>query len=377
VNGALTLNMARAHLARFVTFPSAAALDLATLWAAHTHVRSTTDRLMFDSSPRFVLTADGPAAGKTAAMERILSLSFNGNTVVDPTPLSFATLVDEARPTVGIDEIDNLFGAGAAKQQLRSLLNAGYKPGTHFSRGKASRIDVFAPVVMAGIGERFRVAAELAPLRSRSIIIEMRPAPCPEPYRRRDHGPMTDAIRDQLTVWARRNARAILDSRPDIPDGIDNRLREVAEPLFMVAHAAGGHWPQSAADAARELLLGEMSAPPAGELDLFGQLLADLRTVYADAPKLATADVVAGLYDLPAGRYGKLWPNPNKAPRELAAMLAPLGVEPTPLDIGGQTRRGYHRWALEPLWQDEITSITASDDVIELDDDDELVDVEA
>lgn len=369
MNGEQTLNAARAHLQRFVRFPSQAALDVATIWCAHTHCVDQKEHLLFDTTPRIAFVSDIAASGKTAALDLVGRLALNGQRVIDPTPATYASMVDEDRNTILVDEVDVLFGmSGNAKQTLRSLLNAGYKRGTFWKRANKSKVDVFAPLALAGLGAKFRTAPMLEPLRTRSIIIEMRPvirtddAASYEVYRPREHDALTDRIRADLSRWARTNAALISQTWPqDIPDGIDNRLREVCEPLFQVADAAQGHWPASIRAAAAELLLGEVSESTQDELSLSEQLLADLRSVYADAEKMSTMDITAGLYALPSSTWAKLWPNRNTAPRELAMMLAPLGVEPQPVDLDGHTLRGYHRWALEPHWRDEeITSLAVS-----------------
>jgi len=368
-NGALVLDTVRGHLSRFVAWPIQAALDLATVFCAHTHVVDQKERLMFDTSPRLALVSDTAASGKTAALDLVGRLSLNGQRVIDPTPATYANMVDEDRSTILVDEVDVLFGAsGNAKQTLRGMLNAGYKRGTYWKRANKSKVDVFAPLALAGLGAKFRTAPVLEPLRTRSVIIEMRPVvrdprnpESYEAYRPREHSALTASIRTDLSNWARANAMLISQTWPqDVPDGIENRLAEVCEPLFQVADAASGHWSESIRLAASELLLGEIPADR-DEATLSERLLADLHAVFADADKMSTVDITAGLYALPAAAWGKLWPNKNTAPRELAMLLAPLGVEPMPVDLDGHMLRGYHRWALEPHWREqEITSLAVS-----------------
>ena len=222
-------------------------------------------------------------------------------------------------------------------------------------------------------------AAELAPLRQRTVIIQMQPAPCPEMFKERDHGPMTAYYRDQLTRWAKLNRQAILSQRPEPVPGIENRMWEVCEALFMLADAAGGHWPGSIREAAKAILLGEVSQDDNdGDLPLHERLLLDLKAVFEaeQASKLPSRDLVGALYDLPAAEWGKLWPNRNTAPRELAMILAPLGVEPRSIRLGSEVLNGYHREGLECLWseivsQDDHTSAPTnahtSDQTIDLD----------
>ena len=133
-SGADTLALTRGFLGRFVSFPSDAALDVVTLWIAHTHVTDRDDRLAFDTTPRLAFLSRGPKSGKTEALNRVTDLSHNGATMVDPTHAGYAQSIGEGCATVTIDELDVLFGAGSAKATLRSLLNAGYKQGAEWKQ---------------------------------------------------------------------------------------------------------------------------------------------------------------------------------------------------------------------------------------------------
>lgn len=354
--GAATLDQTRAFIARFAAMPSQAALDVATLWAAHTHCVDVNEHLGFDTTPRIAFISDKPASGKTTALEAVLRVSFHGNQVVDPTPGTFCQLVSEERSSVGIDETDCLFGAGAAKSTLRSLLNSGYRRGAKWSRANKPPVSVFAPVALAGLGKKFRTAAELAPLRGRSLVIEMVPTAPTETYRERLHGPMAGHIRESLTVWCKRNYHDITGAWPEPVEGITARHAEIAEPLLMLADTAQGHWPETARVALREILLGETVEP--AELPLGDALMRDLLAVFGEESKLSTIAIVDALYALPASPWRALWPSRSTAPRELAGMLAPFGIQPCPVRLEDKVLRGYHRDALQPLW-DELDAAAA------------------
>ena len=92
---------------------------------------------------------------------------------------------------------------------------------------------------------------------------------------------------------------------------------------------------------------------------------------------MSTHDITASLYALPSSTWTAMWPNRNKASRELAMMLQPLGVEPTVIRFGDETMRGYHRYTLEPLWSDldvdDVTSVTVTSTCNIESEDDELI----
>lgn len=350
-HGAAVLDECRAFLARFVAFPTPAVLDMATLWVAHTHVVDGEERLAFDTTPRLAFISDEPASGKTRAMEMVCELAHKGKILVDVTHPSFAEEIHEHQATVGLDEMDILFGTGRAKVVLRSLLNAGYRrKGATWTRAGRDEKCIFGPVVMAGLGKKWRAADDLKALRSRTITVTMARTGEAEHYRPREHDALAAALRKVLGKWAVRHAPLILEDWPDMPDGVDGRPAELWEPLLMVANAAGGHWPETALAACRELALGSQDNAPE-ELPLSQQLLADLRTVFGSEAKLSTVKIVRRLYDLPGAPWRQLWPNEASAPRELSALLGD-GVRPVKVRDGEQSLRGYDRRSLELLWVD-------------------------
>lgn len=348
--GEAVLNEVRSFLGRFVQFPSPAILDAVTLWIAHTHVVDGDERLAFDTTPRLAFLSDEPASGKTRALEMVCELAFHGAISVDVTAPGFAFAMAEDRATFGIDEMDVLFGAGGSKATLRSLLNAGYrKKGAVWTRANKEDLNIFGAVAMAGLGKKYRTSEALSALRSRTIPIEMRRTGEAEQYRPRQHDALASELRRLVHSWAVRNAPLILEDWPTLPEGVDGRKGELWEPLFMVANAAGGHWPESVRLACKELALGKSSLPE--EPPLSERLLADLRRVFGDAQRLTTVTIVARLYELPGAPWRKLWPNSGSAPRELSTLLGP-DVAPIKVRDGAQSLRGYARRDLEVLWAD-------------------------
>ena len=356
--GSVILDSVRGFVSRFCQMPTDSALDLTVLWIAHSHCVDQDDRLAFDTSPRLMFSSDQPASGKSRALEMVALIAHSGQIVCDPTAPSFAQLTGEVRATVLVDELDCLIGKGGGKQDLRGLFNSSYKRSTGFwSRAGKPRQPVFAAVAFAGLGSTFRSAPVLSALRSRTLVIEMVPSTPPEKYKPRIHDRLADMLRAELAEWAGRNTARILDSFPDMPEGISDRAEELAEPLLMVADQAGGHWPETARNAVRELMLRDSDAPAA--MPLVERLVQDIRTVFtavfgedAGTARIGTVDLLEELQTLPDSPWADLWRNPVGATKEMAALLAPLGVEPMKLRIGERLIRGYRGEDLAELWAD-------------------------
>ena len=351
LTGEAVLDAARSFMARFVAFPSDAALDVATAWAVHTHVTDTDGKLAFETTPRIAFLSKEPASGKTQALMRMGSLCRNGQILGDVLALGFASLISEYRADVLVDEIDGMIKGGGGAQQVRTLMLMGYQQeGAQWMRGSKPPISVFGALAFAGLDKKWRSAPSMEALRQRTIMIEMSAAApgSVEEYRPREHRALAKAIRNDIAVWCQHNAGTILELYPEAPEGIHSRNRELCDPLLQVADAAGGHWPVTLRAALRELLLGESDAPP--EIPLLTRLLEALEGIFAGTRQLSTVEIVTALFDLPDAPWRKLWPSDATAPRELAAMLAPLGVSPVKVRVGDRTMRGYRRIDLAEHW---------------------------
>jgi hypothetical protein len=359
-HGEVILDNVRHFVSRFVAFPTPATLDMVTLWIAHTHVIDGNGRLAFDATPRLAFISDEPASGKTRAMELVIELSRNGLILVDPTHPSFAEEMHDNQRSLGFDEVDMLFGnTGRAKGTLNSLLNNGYRrKSATWTRKGQDEMSTFGPVVMAGLAKRWRASDALKPLRSRTLQVTMiKGGTQVESYRPRSHDNLAAKLRKVLSTWAGRHAPLIVEDWPSLPDGVDDRDAEIWEPLFMVANAAGGHWPASVRAACEEFVLGNQDNAPE-ELPLSQQLLADLRAVFGPERKMSTVRIIQGLYAIPGAPWRQLWPDETTAPRELSALLGDE-VQPIKVREGERSLRGYDRLhaadgrrSLEELWAD-------------------------
>ena len=142
------LDEVRSYLDRFCAFPSEAALDVVTLWVAHTHAVDATHKMVFESTPRLAILSSEPGSGKTRVLELVEQLSHNGTRVTDPTGPGLLCLIDQERATVCIDEIDVLFGPGSGQRQIRAILNSGYRRGANIVRqrgNQSSLVDTLRP----------------------------------------------------------------------------------------------------------------------------------------------------------------------------------------------------------------------------------------
>lgn len=341
-DGATVLDDVRSFIRRFAVLPGQAELDIVALWAVHTHVYEA-----FYITPRLAVLGSDPGVGKTRVLDLLALLCAGARLELDPTGPALAAMIGQLKPTLLIDETDTIFGArgsSSAKRQLRGILNSGYKAGAKLTRrNKNDFVEdiVFCPVAFAGIGNLPDT------LMSRSFQIRMRRRRAGEEiesYFPRMHGPVGASIGEAAGQWARTKILDLATAWPAMPEGIEDRQAEIAEPLLALADAAGGHWPVTARDACRAVLLrqtAEPAEPPAT------RLLAGIAAVWpldaSGAPdrNITTADLVSRLWKLDGAPWAHMWGDRAAAPREISALLAGRGIAPRKVRVGDATLQGY------------------------------------
>jgi hypothetical protein len=320
---------------RYVVFRSDAQAVAVALWVAHTHAATAAD-----VTPYLAVTSPEKRSGKTRLLE-VLEL-------LVPQPLRAASIseaalfrtVDEGGGVLLLDETDAIFSPKTNHEDLRKLINAGYRRGALVARcepaGKAivtRRFEAFCPKVLAGIGQLPDTVAD----RSIPIRLQRRaPGERVDRFRYRDAVLEAEGIREALEAWGIREAERLKDAWPELPDALDDRASDGWEPLFAIADAAGGGWPARAREAALAL-----HGDDGAEDDTFGvRLLADVREVIGDRDRISSAELASSLAELEEAPWGDLRGKALDA-RGLAHRLRPFGIRPKKIRLGEQTLQGY------------------------------------
>jgi hypothetical protein len=335
--GDQVLDDVTAFLNRFLVFPNEHCAPTIALWFAHTHAA---DR--FYITPRLILDSAEPGSGKTRVLEVAELLVHAPETTVSTTPAALFRLVSSDRITVLFDEVDAVFNKGG-NEDLRGLLNAGYKQGATVTRCagdaktmKVERFPVFAPVALGGIAGHMP-----ATITTRAVTIHMRRRRSDQKvdqFRQRDAKRDARPIREALAAWIASVADEIGEATPELPDGVTDRSAEIWEPLVAIADAAGGHWPQTARKACVHFVLDDAQPVTDGV-----RLLADLRTIFRHhkTDRLATKALIADLVSLEEAPWGD-FEGKQLDGRRMARELARYGVTPIPFkDDSNTTVKGY------------------------------------
>jgi hypothetical protein len=337
------LHDVRAFIHRYVCLTSEQATLLA-LWVAMTHALEH-----FDFVPYVQVSSPVAECGKSRLLEVLEPLVAKAWKTDRVTAAVLMRKIDKEHPTLLLDESDAAFnGNEEYSEALRGSLNAGF-----YRTGKASvcvghganltykDFSVFGPKAIAGIG-RLPSTVE-----SRSIPIVMKRRTKTEflhKFRRRDGWTEATAVRDQL-VKAIADEGHLADARPSMPDGLSDRAEDVLEPLFAIADAAGGDWPEITRQAAVALMGVAARSAQEADQNLALELLADIQRIFVEEERtvLFTKEIIVHLTameDRPWATFGK-----NDKPitgHKIARLLKAFQIQPAGMiRIDDEVGRGY------------------------------------
>lgn len=307
------------------------------LWVVHTHAIEAAE-----ATPYLWIHSAEKESGKTRTLEVLGLLVFEPMLTSNISDAALFRVIDAERPTVLFDEIDAIFGPRARdREDLRSLLNAGYQRGAFVWRmggaqyTQLERFSVFSAKALAGLG---RLPDTLA---SRSIPIQLKRRTAAERvrrFRRRDARGEAEPVREAIVEAVGPLLERLQAACPSLLTELSDRSQDVWEPLLALADEAGGIWPQRARQAALAL-----SAPAGQEETSTGvQLLTDLESVFSEE-RIASADLCAALNGIEQSGWGGWNHGAGINPRELARLLKPFEIQPDAHRLDGRVLRGYQR----------------------------------
>ena len=279
IPGDQLLDLIRQWLGTYIRFPSAAAQDVVTLWAAHAHCRDESGKLVFRATPRLFLLSSEPGSGKSAVLELLNMLCPEAyGLTLEPTGPGLIKAMKN-RETALLDEADILFGKETpAKEAVRSIINGGYtRNGTNLTG--YGRENVFGPLAMAGLDVLEKETGEkLKALLTRGFKIRMVKAAKddrPAKVTRVTEGQAAQ-LKVWLAAWAAQERDGLAEAEPVMPEELDTRAEQISEPLVAVADAAGGDWPERARQACVELALAAVTVTEEDEepADAFAEFAA-------------------------------------------------------------------------------------------------------
>jgi len=341
LTGAALLDAITTFVSRFIVFPHEHCAPMLALWYAHTHAAAH-----FYVTPRLVISSAEPGSGKTLVIEVGQYLVAKPEMVLNAsTPAVFRMVANNGPISLLWDEVDAVFtgAGGGGYEDLRAMLNAGYKRTAYVARcvgdnHSVQRFPVYSPVALVGLA-----GGMPATITTRAITVHMRRKKrdeIAEEFRERVVQRDAEPLREALAAWIGTIAETVGDAEPDMPPGVTNRAREIWEPLLAIADAAGGHWPHTARQACTYFVHEADQQPVTPGV----RLLTDLHTVFTEhnTDRMATTDILTELVALDEAPWGDInGPGRPLDARRLAKELALYHVAPGPFRTSGQITKGY------------------------------------
>ena len=337
VDGDVLLNALCAVFYRYLALADGAAEAMA-LWVIHTHALGATT-----ITPRLAITSPEKRCGKTTALSVLQHLVRKPLPASNITAAALFRTIEMAEPTLMIDEADTFL---KGNDELRGILNSGHnKFSAHVIRTTGDDHEprmfaTWAPVAIAMIG---RLPGTL---EDRSIVIQMR--------RKRSDEIVTRFRQDQvieINDLTGKCARFVADNwvslsaaDPDIPNKIHDRAADNWRPLFAIADAAGGGWPELSRKVALKLTAADEDAD-----SVRAELLVDIKALFErmNTDRLTSAEIcdsLAGMEDRP---WSELKNGKPITPRQVAQLLKPFGITPETHRYISGTAKGYLRTAFD------------------------------
>ena len=325
------------------------------LWVVHTWCLPAAE-----FTPYIHLRSAMPREGKSRVLDVLGYVTARAVRMSDPTPAAIADLVTIAEimgsepPTFLWDEIDSAYERWPA---LREYVNNGFQRGNPIIRAGGKRKLTFSPKIMAGLTEL------PATVHDRSFRFDMTRAKEDEkpmrltPKERRYLMAEGTAICYALGSFAERNMERLMMAEPELPEALDDRGQDVAEPLLAIADIVGGEWPVKARSALVKVRAAMKKADSQTMQEL---LLADIKSIFGPWKKSMYSDqLVAQLVDKEDGPWKGLGLNQWKLAKMLHNFVEYPGgprISSRRMRVGGRTKKaplkaGYERTQFKDAWE--------------------------
>lgn len=305
-----------------------------SLWVLHTWTFSGNHTTPLTTPYLYIFSAER-RSGKTRLLEVLETIIRNPLRAADVTSAVLFRAIESLNPTILLDEVDAIW-SGAKNEELRGVLNAGYKRGGfvyRVERFEPRQFNVFGPKALAGIDNAMLPDT----VRDRCLPIHMhrQQAGTSEAFYSYDVEDAADALCAEINAWVDEHyERVAASQRPVAIDGIGDRAWEIAMPLVMLSSAFGAKFAKDTRAALKRLLTTEEKLSPQA------QLLSDIRDMFDETGH----KTLPGAYIVE--KLGGSWTG-----KLVASRLQPYGVKPTTIRHQNQVARGYRREDFESAWE--------------------------
>jgi hypothetical protein len=297
-------------------------------------------------SPILMVTSAEANSGKTTLLNLVSFLTPRALLCVEISEAVLFRGIELWQPTIIVDEADVIL---VNNEPLRAVINSGWTRGASVPRciGDEKTPYAFPTFCPKAIGLKGRKLPETT--LSRAIIAELKRKRANErvEHFRSIDDPGLAELRQQALRWSMDHGEALKDAEPDMPVGFDNRLADNYRLLIAIADLAGGEWPELARQAARHL------SRTIDVTSIGTRALADIKRIFDEAGVtiVSSEEFVANLAADADSPWHEWKSGKQITQNQLARVLAPFGIAPERVRIGGRQVRGYQRSQFEDAWE--------------------------
>lgn len=366
VDGSVLLEELRQLLRRYVVLPTMAPETLA-LWVVHTYAFE-----LRHVSTYIGLGSPQKRCGKTTLLSVLSELVSRPVVASNISPPALFRVIEEARPTLLIDEADTFL---QANDEMRGILNSGYTRKTAYvvrvgetrnsdcgtrngkgppeggttnegngNQSRLARFSCWCPKVIAAIGRLPET------LLDRCIPITMQRKMANEACERLRNLD-GHALRQKCARFVADHAEEIAAAKPELPAKLNDRAGDIWEPLLALADLAGGDWPKLAREAALRI------SAHMPDSTIIGSLLMDILVEFVEreVQRISSRDLVESLNQLRERPWVEIRKGKEVDGLWLSKQLRAYGIRPKALWIGEVSMRGYEKSDFEEVWHRYLT----------------------
>ena len=344
VDGAALLNDIEAYIRQFVVLTSEQA-DVLAVYVLHTHV---IDAGRF--TPYIQVWSAVKRSGKSRVLEVLQLLVHKPWKTGRVSAAALVRKIAKIAPTLLLDESDAAFNADNKdySETLRGILNDGFYRGgcttvcvKHEGDWDPKDFPVFCPKVIAGIGMNKLPDT----VRDRSIPIELKrraPNERVEDFDTEDEIEAVKPLVERIQKWAQQNGERLKSWPKPGKLSIDDRKRDICNPLLKIADLVGSEWHERVSNAFVSILT---DARPDSDV----KVLSDIRDAFdhKEVDRISSEDLVSYLNELEGSPWGEFSRGKGITKNRLAILLEPFDIRPDKVRFGDRTLQGYRRERFE------------------------------
>lgn len=227
-------------ISRYVVIPEGPYKRVLALFVIHTWQFATDDKIGARTSPILYINSPEKQSGKSRLLEVLEVLVANPMRSTNVTSAVLFHAIEKMQPTLLLDEVDAIWH-GTKNEELRGILNGGYKEGGHvwrMDKGEPRAFNTFSPKVLAGINNGYlpdTIADRAIPV----TLLRKKESDKVEQFFSLEVKDEIEPFLDEMAVWAYENEEKLRYHTPKKIEHASDRQWEIAMPLVSIGELLG------------------------------------------------------------------------------------------------------------------------------------------